>query len=59
MTFILASIAAAAFMVIIVAYPRACSPLWDAVLIASLYVLGIALVVLGVVGSVGMISGLL
>lgn len=58
MTFILASIAAATFMVIIVAYPRACTPLWDAVLIASLYILGIALAVLGLVGAIGLISGL-
>lgn len=52
-------IMAVAFVVGTVVLPFANSPLWDAVLIYGLYILGIAIMVLGVIGAVGLISGLL
>ena len=57
--FTLAIIAAVAFVAATVALPFANSPLWDAVLIHGLYILGIAIMVLGVIGAVGLVSGLL
>lgn len=57
--FVLTIIVAVAFVVSTVVYPFTCSPLWDAILIYSLYIFGIAVLVLGVVGAVGLISGLL
>lgn len=57
--FTLAIIVAVAFVVATVALPFTSSPLWDAVLIHVLYILGIAIMVLGVIGAVGLVSGLL
>lgn len=57
--FILTIIVAVAFVVATVVFPFTSSPLWDAVLIYSLYIFGIAVLVLGVVGAVGLVSGLL
>lgn len=61
MTFVftLTIIVAVAFVAATIALPFARSPRWDAVLIYGLYVLGIIIMVLGVVGAVGLISGLL
>lgn len=57
--FTLIGIAMFAFMVLIAAFPLTASPLWDAVLTNSLYVLGIIIVVLGVIAMLGAVSGLL
>lgn len=57
--FVLTIIVAVAFVMSTVVYPFTRSPLWDAVLMYSLYIFGIAVLVLGVVGAVGLISGLL
>lgn len=61
MTLILTLVAIAmfAFIALIVAFPLTQSPLWDALLTCSLYVLGAATVVLGAVGLIGAASGLL
>lgn len=57
--FTLTIIVAVAFVVATMVFPFTSSPLWDAVLIYGLYILGIAIMVLGVIGAVGLISGLL
>lgn len=57
--FTLIAIAIFAFMALIVAFPLTQSPLCDAICTHSLYALGIIIAVLGVVGSVGAVSGLL
>lgn len=57
--FTLTIIAAIAFVVATMALPFTRSPLWDAVLIYGLYALGVAIMVLGVVGTIGLVSGLL
>lgn len=57
--FILITVAAFAFIALIVAFPVTRSPLWDAVFIHTLHALGFIVVSLGLVGAVGLISGLL
>lgn len=57
--FALTIIVAVAFVVSTVVYPFVSSPLWEAVLVYSLYIFGNAILVFGVVGAVGFISGLL
>lgn len=57
--FTLITIAAFAFIVLIVAFPATRSPLWDAVFIHTLHALGFIIVVLGLTGAIGSISGLL
>lgn len=52
-------VAALAFVTLIVAFPATRSPLWDAVFIYTLHILGLALVVTGLVGAIGSVSGLL
>lgn len=59
LVFTLTIIVAVAFVVATMVLPFTRSPLWDAVLIYGLYILGIAIMVLGVIGTVGLISGLL
>lgn len=55
----LITIAVLAFMALIVAFPVTRSPLWDSVFIYTLHILGFSIVVLGLVGAIGLISGLL
>lgn len=57
--FTLIAIAMFAFMVLVAAYPLTRSPLWDALLTHALYALGVIVVILGVVGFIGAVSGLL
>ena len=57
--FTLIIIATFAFITLIVAFPVTRSPLWDSVFIHTLYALGFIIVVLGLVGAIGLISGLL
>lgn len=57
--FTLVVIMAVAFVAATIALPFTRSPLWDAVLIYSLYVFGFATLVLGAVGTVGLLTGLL
>ena len=52
-------IAVFAFIALIVAFPVTRSPLWDSIFIHTLHVLGFIVVVLGLVGAIGLISGLL
>lgn len=59
LVFTLMAIAAIAFIVLIVAFPVTQSPWWDQFFVYTLYVLGGSIVVLGVVGTIGSISGLL
>lgn len=57
--FALTIIVAVAFVVSTVVYPFVSSPLWEAVLVYSLYIFGTTILVFGGVGAVGFISGLL
>lgn len=57
--FTLITIAVFAFVALIVASPVTHSPLWDGIFIYTLYALGLIIVVLGLVGAAGSISGLL
>ena len=57
--FTLITITTFAFIALIVAFPATQSPLWDAIFIHTLHALGFIIVVLGLVGAVGLISGLL
>ena len=57
--FTLITIAALAFIALIVAFPVTHSPLWDAIFIHTLHALGFIIVVLGLTGAIGLISGLL
>ena len=57
--FALITIMVVSFFVLIAVFPITRSPLWDAVCTYTLYTLGVAIVVLGLVGAVGSISGLL
>lgn len=57
--FTLIIIAALAFVALIVAFPVTHSPMWDAIFIHTLHALGFILVVLGLIGAIGLISGLL
>lgn len=57
--FALTIVAAVTFVVSTVVYPFVSSPLWEAVLVYSLYIFGTAILVFGGVGAVGFISGLL
>lgn len=57
--FTLIAIAVFAFVVLIVAFPVTRSPLWDAIFIYTLHALGFVIVVLGLIGAIGLISGLL
>ena len=53
------AIVALFFIVLIIAFPVTNSPLWDSIFIHTLHILGFLVVVLGLVGAVGAISGLL
>ena len=55
----LITIAAVAFIVLMIVFPVTRSPLWDAIFIHTLHFLGFVVVVLGLVGAIGRISGLL
>ena len=57
--FTLITIAALAFVALIVAFPVTRSPLWDAILVYTLHALGFIIVVLGLIGALGSVSGLL
>lgn len=57
--FTLITIASFAFIALIVAFPVTCSPLWDAIFVYTLYALGFVIVGLGLIGAIGLISGLL
>ena len=57
--FTLLIIAALAFVAAAVSYTAPSSPMWDAILVHSLYVLIISVLVLGGVSTVGSLSGLL
>lgn len=57
--FTLITISTLAFIVLIVAFPVTRSPLWDGVFIWALHVLGVIIVVSGLTGAIGLISGLL
>ena len=57
--FTLITIAALAFVALIVASPVTHSPMWDAIFIYTLHALGFIIVVLGLTGAIGLISGLL
>lgn len=57
--FTLIAISTLAFIALIVAFPVTRSPLWDAVFIWTLHVLGAIIVVMVLTGAIGLISGLL
>lgn len=57
--FTLITIATLASIALIVAFPATRSPLWDSIFIHTLYALCFIVVVLGLVGAIGSISGLL
>lgn len=57
--FTLITITTFAFMALVVAFPVTRSSRWDSILIHTLHFLGFIIVVLGLVGAVGLISGLL
>ena len=57
--FTLITIAALAFVTLIVAFPVTHSSVWDAIFIHTLHAIGFIIVVLGLVGAIGLISGLL
>jgi hypothetical protein len=57
--FTLITVAALTFIALIVAFPATRSPLWDAIFIHTLHALGFIIVVLGLIGALGLISGLL
>jgi hypothetical protein len=57
--FTLIAIAMFASMALIAAFPLTRSPLWDAAFTYFLYGLGTIVVILGVVGFIGSVSGLL
>lgn len=57
--FTLITIAAFASIALIVAFPVTNSPLWDSIFIYTLHILCFIIVVLGLVGGIGLISGLL
>ena len=57
--FTLITIAAFAFIALTIAFPVTHSPLWDAIFIHTLHALGFIVVVLGLVGAIGLTSGLL
>lgn len=52
-------IATLAFVSLIVAFPTTNSPLWDAVFIHTIHILGFLIGVLGLTGALGLISGIL
>ena len=55
----LITIAALVFVALIAAFPVTHSPLWDAIFVHTLHALGFIIVVLGLIGALGLISGLL
>lgn len=57
--FTLIIITTLAFVALVVAFPVTHSPLWDFIFIHTLHALGFIIVVLGLVGAIGLISGLL
>ena len=57
--FTLITIAALAFVTLIVAFPVTHSPMWDAISIHTLHALGFIIVVLGLIGALGSVSSLL
>lgn len=57
--FTLITIAVVAFIALMIVFPATRSPLWDAIFIHTLHSLGFIIVVLGLVGAIGLISGLL
>lgn len=57
--FIIITVVTLVFIALIVAFPVTRSPLWDSIFIHTLHALGFIIVVLGLVGAIGSISGLL